>query len=136
MRLSTVQLVLSAGIMFSSLLIWPGDMPGLDRGLGIARAADGLKIDGLSNDPRQFRAQVDQILVKADGLIKKLKGNTTAQATVLDLLQTRDNILREIVKMDGKPGDARWAEQEMKDSVQAMLKLLKEQYDKAAGTTG
>jgi hypothetical protein len=98
---------------------------------GIARAADSLKIDGLPNDPRQFRAQVEQVIAKVDGVVQKLKGNQTAQALVLDLMQTRDNIMREIGKMDGAPGDAKWSPQEMRDSVNAMLRLLKDQYEKA-----
>lgn len=136
MRMTIVRMSLSVGIMLGGLLVWLGNVPGSDRSSGIVLAADGLKIDGLSNDPRQFRAQVDQILARVDSLIKKLKGTPTAQAIALDLMQTRDNILREIVKMEGTPGDAKWTAQEMRESVQAMLKLLKEQYDKAAGADG
>jgi hypothetical protein len=99
-------------------------------------AADAVKIDGLSNDPRQFRIQVDQIIAKTDALIQRLKGNSSAQAIVLDLMQTRDNVLREISKIEASPGDAKWTVKEMRDSVQAMLKLLKDQYEKAEAAGG
>lgn len=134
MRLSAAKMTLLAGTMLVSLLVWLSDMPGSSWGSGIVFAADSLNVEGLPGDPRQFRSQVGQILTKADSLIKKLKANPSTQAIALDLMQTRDNILREIVKMEGAPGDAKWTAQEMKESVQAMLKLLKEQYDKAAGT--
>ncbi|HEX9786138.1 MAG TPA: hypothetical protein VGA56_25855 [Opitutaceae bacterium] len=111
-------------------------MPGSEGNSGVVFAADSLNVEGLPGELRQFRSQVNQILSKADRLIEKLRKIQTAQAMALDLMQTRDNILREIVKMDGAPGDAKWTAQEMRESVQAMLKLLKEQYDKAAGTSG
>jgi len=111
-------------------------MPGGLTGSGIVLAADGLKLEGLSNDPKQFRAQVDQALAKVAGLIEKLKSNPNARPIVLDLMQTRDNVLRELPKIEAAPGDAKWTSQEMRDSVKAMLMLLKDQYDKAAGTAG
>lgn len=102
-------------------------------GSGAVFAADSLNVDSLSKDAKAYRVQVGQILSKVDGVIVKLKANASAQALVLDLEQTRDNILREIPKMEVAPGDAKWTSQEMRDSVQAMLKLMKEQYDKASG---
>ena len=97
----------------------------------VALAADALKTDGLPSDTRQFRAAVDQLIAKVDGVIAKLKGTPGAQGMVLDLMQTRDNVLREISKIDGAPGDAKWTAKEMRESVESMLKLMKEQYDKA-----
>jgi hypothetical protein len=111
-------------------------MPGLDRGYGIVLAAESLTIDGLASDPKQFRAQVDQIIAKVDRLIEKLRGTPTARAIALDLMQTRDNILREISKIEAAPGDAKWTSQDMRESVLSMLRLLKDQYDKAAGMAG
>lgn len=102
----------------------------------VALAADALKADGLPSDPRQFRAAVDQLLAKVDSVIAKLKSTPGAQGMVLDLMQTRDNVLREISKIDGAPGDAKWNAKEMRESVESMLKLMKEQYDKAAATAG
>ena len=99
-----------------------------------ALAADTFKIDGLPSDPRQFRAAVEPMIAKVDSLIGKLKGTPSAQGMVLDLMQTRDNVLREISKIDGAPGDAKWTAKEMRESVQSMLKLMKDQYDKAAGS--
>lgn len=103
-------------------------------GIGaIALAAEAMKIDGLSKDPKQFRVQVEQLLNKTDTLIAKLRGNPAYQAAVLDLLQTRDDIFRELPKVESAPGDAKWTAEEMMESVQSKLKLLKEQYDKASG---
>jgi hypothetical protein len=121
------------GLMVSMLL-------SLVRGLiipvyavgGIAYAAETLKIDGMSDDPKQFHVQVEQLLTKTDSLIAKLRGNPTNQAMVLDLLQTRDDILRELPKIDSAPGDAKWTADEMLRSVKSKLKLLKDQYDKAS----
>lgn len=104
-------------------------------GAGTALAAESLNIEGLPKDARAYRAQVDQILRKVDGLIDKLKENESARALILDLEQTRDNILREIPKMEIAPGDAKWGSQEMRDSVQQMLKLLKDQYEKAVASS-
>ena len=136
MKSTIVKIIISIAMVWGCLLPRFENMPGSDGGPGIVFAADSLNIEGLPSDPRQFRSQVGQILTKADSLVKKLKANPSAQTFALDLMQTRDNILREIVKIDGAPGDAKWTAQEMRESVQAMLKLLKEQYDKAVGTSG
>lgn len=111
--------------------LWLGGA-GPPGSLGIASAADALTIEGLPKDPKAYRAQVDQILKKVDGLIDKLKDNSTATAIVLDLLQTRDDILREIPKVEVKPDGAKWTLQEGRESVDAKLKLLKALYDTAA----
>jgi hypothetical protein len=126
----------AAGMVLGFLLPFPGTLPGPVGDSGIVLAAESLKLDSLSSDPRQFRAQVDQALAKAAALIEKLKGHPNARAAVLDLMQTRDNVLRELPKIEGTPGDAKWGSEEMRDSVKAMLMLLKEQYDKAAGIAG
>ncbi|MER3423534.1 MAG: hypothetical protein C4293_10160 [Nitrospiraceae bacterium] len=106
------------GLFLGWLVPW-ADIPGQSPRWGVVLAADSLKLDGLSQDPRQFRMQVDQILAKA-------------QALVLDLMQTRDNISRKIPKIDAAPGDAKWSSQEMRDSVQAMLMPLKDRYENTA----
>jgi hypothetical protein len=113
-----------------------GDVPDVlewsrPRVVETALAADTLKIDGLSKDSKQFRAQVEQLLKKTDVLIARLRTNPAFQTVVLDLLQTHDDILRELPKIDSAPGDARWTAKEMFESVQSKLKLLKDQYDKA-----
>ena len=131
MREIKVQVVCLGVISLSCLIFGLGDIHGLR---GISFAADVLKIDSLSNDPKQFRTQVDQLISKTDTLIAKLRANPNNQAIVLDLLQTRDDILREIPKIDSAPGDAKWTAREMMESVQSKLKLLKDQYDKAAGS--
>lgn len=124
----------SLGVLsLSCLLFGLGDIRGFRGMSGNALAADVLKIDGLSNDPKQFRIQVNQLISKTDSLITKLRANPNNQAIVMDLLQTRDDILREIPKIDSAPGDAKWTAREMMESVQSKLKLLKDQYDKAAG---
>jgi hypothetical protein len=94
-------------------------------------AADSLKVEGLPDETRQFRAAVESIIKKVDTLIEQLRGKPENQAIVLDLLQTRDDIMREIPKLDGAPGDAKWNPKEMRESVQGKLMLLKNQYEKA-----
>jgi hypothetical protein len=98
-----------------------------------ALAAEELKIEGLPKDPKAFRTQLEQIIAKVDSLIGKLKGNAEALPMVLDLMQTRDNVMRELLKMEVTPDGSKWTLPEGRASVEAMLKLLKAQYDKAAG---
>ena len=131
-----LRMALALAMFWGCMLLRLGEMPGELTGSGIVFAADSLKLEGLSNDPKQFRTQVDQAFAKVAGLIETLKSNPNAQPLVLDLMQTRDNILREIRKIEVAPGDAKWTAQEMRDSVKAMLMLLKDQYEKAAGMAG
>jgi hypothetical protein len=98
-------------------------------------AAEPLKVDGLPDEPRQFRAAVDSVIKKVDTLVEQLRGKADSQAIILDLLQTRDDILREVPKIDASPGDAKWTQKEMRESVQDKLKLLKTQYEKALEST-
>ena len=125
--------VMSQALVFlvGSMMCSVGGPPSLPSSPGLALAADALKIDELPKDSRQFRTQVEQILAKVDSLIGKLKGSPATEAVVLDLIQTRDNVAREVAKIESGPGDAKWASQEMRESVQAMLKLLQDQYEKA-----
>lgn len=129
-----VQVVCLGVISLGCLIFGLDDIHGVRGTSGNALAAEVLKIDGLSSDPKQFRIQVDQLISKTDTLIAKLRANPNNQAIILDLLQTRDDILREIPKIDYAPGDAKWTAREMIESVQSKLKLLKDQYDKAAGS--
>ena len=124
--------VVCLSVISLSCLIFGLDIHGVRGTAGNALAAEVLKIDGLSSDPKQFRIQVDQLISKTDTLITKLRANPNHQAVILDLLQTRDDILREIPKIDSAPGDAKWTAREMMESVQSKLKLLKDQYDKAS----
>ena len=103
---------------------------------GIGHAAESLKTEALATDPAQFRVQVMQAVSRADALIAKLKGKPEAQAAVLDLMQTRDNILRELPKVETKAGDAKWDSKEMRESVADMLRLLKLHYEKAEALAG
>lgn len=134
MHRTMVRMILLGLICGGFIVAGFGDLIGSREMSGMALAADVLKIDGLSTDPKQFRTQVDQLISKTDTLIAKLRANPNNQAIVLDLLQTRDDILREIPKIDSAPGDAKWTAREMIESVQSKLKLLKDQYDKAAGS--
>jgi hypothetical protein len=117
------------------LVVWLGGSVERPGALGLVHAADTLTIEGLPKEPRSYRAQVDQILKKADALIEKLRGKPEARPIVLDLIQTRDNILREISKVESRPDGSKWFDKEMRDSVDAMLKLLKSQYDRAVEAT-
>jgi hypothetical protein len=49
---------------------------------------------------------------------------------VADLMMTRDNVAREIYKVQNKPDGSKWGA-EMRESVDDMLKLLAVQYEKA-----
>jgi hypothetical protein len=124
-------MVLVAMAFSAFLLHQSASIPGQYSGPEMLFAADSLNLEGLPKDPRQFRAHVDQLIGKVDILIKKLKADPKAQTMTLDLIQTRDDILREITKIESAPGDAKWTAGEMRESVQAKLKLLKDQYDKA-----
>jgi hypothetical protein len=119
--------------------VWLGGIVGSKGPSGVpgsAFAAESLNVEGLPKDPKGYRAQVDQILKKADSLIEKLKGNKAAQAVCLDLIQTRDNVLREILKTESTPDGSKWTLDEGRASVDAMLKLLKDQYEKALPMAG
>lgn len=98
-------------------------------------AADTISVDNLPKDAKEFRRSVDQIIKRVDSLLSKLKDKPDALTAWMDLVQTRDNILREIEKLDSKDG-SKWTASEARESVELMLKLLKAQYEKAAGLAG
>lgn len=127
--------ILAAVLVLGCLFVWvmSAGLNGPSSPGSVVFAAESLNIAGLPKEPRAYRVQVEQSLKRVDSLIERLKGKDDVKGLVLDLEQTRDNILREISKIETAPGDAKWTAQEMRDSVDAMLKLLKEQYDKAAG---
>lgn len=130
-RMNLVMIIVIVAV-FGWLHAWPDGLVG-QRAPSVAVAAESLNVEGLPKDPKAFRAQVDQIIAKVDSLLAKLKNNPKATPMVLDLMQTRDNILREILKMEVTPDGAKWTLSEGRASVEAMLRLLKDQYDKAAG---
>ena len=117
---------------FSVLSLWLAGTNTRLGGAALALAAEELKVEGLPIDAKGFRAQIEQILSKVDRLIEKLKGNPNASTMVLDLIQTRDNVLRELPKVETQPAGSKWTEKEARESVDWMLRLLKAQYDKAA----
>lgn len=125
-----------AGMLLGWILLWHVDFSGARPRPGVASAAESLTVDSLPNDARQFRAQVEKIIGKVDTLIEQLRNTPNSRVIILDLIQTRDDILREVPKMDSAPGDAKWSQKEMRESVQDKLRLLKGQYDKAAGLEG
>lgn len=127
MRFKSFPLWLAVGAALGWWLSWAVEPPRL-------AAAETISVDNLPKDAREFRRSVDQIVKKVDGLLGKLKDGA-ADTAKLDLLQTRDNILREIEKLDSKDG-AKWSAAEARESVELMLKLLKAQYEKAAGLAG
>jgi hypothetical protein len=92
--------------------------------------ADSLNIDGLPKDPAAYKSKVDEILAKVDQVIGKMKGDQKNFAIVADLIMTRDNVAREISKVQSKPEGSKWGP-EMRESVDDMLKLLAVQYEKA-----
>lgn len=103
-------------------------------GPDLALAAEELKVEGLPSDPKSFRREVEQIISRVDKLIDRLKGNPTVSTMVLDLIQTRDSVLRELPKVENQPVGSKWSAKEARESVDWMLRLLKAQYDKAAGS--
>ena len=119
---------------FGVLSLWLAGTAVRMGGADLALAAEELKVEGLPSDAKGFRAQIEQIISRVDRLIEKLKGNSEASAMVLDLIQTRDNVLRELPKVETQPAGSKWTEKEARDSVDWMLRLLKAQYDKAASS--
>jgi hypothetical protein len=119
---------------FGVLSLWLGGAPDRVGGAALALAAEELKVEGLSSDAKGFRAQTEQIISKVDRLIEKLKGNPNASTLALDLIQTRDNVLRELPKVENQPVGSNWTEKEARESVDWMLRLLKVQYEKAASS--
>ncbi len=92
--------------------------------------ADSITVDGLPKDPAAYKTKVDEIVGKVDQLIGKIKGDPKKFALVSDLMMTRDNVMREIFKVQNKPDGSKWGA-EMRESVDDMLKLLAVQYEKA-----
>lgn len=125
-----------AGMLLGWILLWHVDLSSVRPRPSVASAAESLAVDSLPNDARQFRTQVEKIISKVDALIEQLRDKPNSRAIILDLLQTRDDILREVPKIDSAPGDAKWSQKEMRESVQDKLRLLKGQYDKATGSEG
>lgn len=125
-RLCSLGLVVLAALGWS--LLWSVEPPQ-------PAAAESLNVDNLPKDAKEFRRSVDQIIKRVDGLLGKLKDKPDALTAWMDLVQTRDNILREIEKLDAKDG-SKWTAGEARESVELMLKLLKAQYEKAAGLAG
>jgi len=119
---------------FGVLSLWLAGTAVRMGGADLALAAEELKVEGLPSDAKGFRAQIEQIISRVDRLIEKLKGNSEASAMVLDLIQTRDNVLRELPKVETQPAGSKWTEKEARESVDWMLRLLKAQYDKAASS--
>ena len=92
--------------------------------------ADELEVEGLPEEPAAYKAKVDGIIAKVDQVINKLKGDKEKFALVSDLMMTRDNVVREIYKVQNKPDGSKWGA-EMRESVDLMLQLLAVQYEKA-----
>lgn len=120
MRKSLTMRALQVFVMAGSLL-WMGTS---------ATWADSITVDGLPKDPAAYKAKVDEIIGKVDQLIGKIKGDAKKFALVSDLMMTRDNVMREVYKVQNKPDGSKWGA-EMRDSVDDMLKLLAVQYEKA-----
>ena len=111
-----------AGVLAAAAFAWMG--PSLSW-------ADELNVEGLPKEPAAYKAKVDEIIAKVDQLIGKLKGDQSKFALVSDLMMTRDNVVREVYKVQNKPDGSKWGK-EMRDSVDEMLKLLATQYEKAS----
>jgi hypothetical protein len=119
---------------FGVLSLWLTGTTARMGGPDLALAAEELKVEGLPSDAKGFRVQIEPIISKVDKLIDKLKGNPNASTMVLDLIQTRDTVLRELPKVENQPAGSKWSEKDARESVEWMLRLLKAQYDKAASS--
>lgn len=98
--------------------------------------ADELNIDNLPKDPKAYRASVEKILKQVDSLVDQLKDKPEALRAVQDLQMTRDNVMREIVKIEAQPDGSKWTAAQMRVSVDLMLALLQKQYEKAQEVAG
>lgn len=107
-----------AGMLLGWILLWNVDLSGLRPRPVVATAADMLTVGVPTHDPRQFRVHVEQIVSKLDALIEQLRGRPNSRAIILDLLQTRDALLREVPNIDSALGDAKWNQKEMPESVE------------------
>ena len=111
-------------------------LAGLLLALGVAWTgtsvswADEIEVEGLPEEPAAYKAKVDGIIAKVDKVIDKLKGDKEKFALVSDLMMTRDNVMREIYKVQNKPDGSKWGA-EMRESVDLMLQLLAVQFEKA-----
>lgn len=95
-------------------------------------SADELNVQNLPKDPAGYRDAIQKLIAKVDALLEKQKGNKQMEAAVQDLLQTRDNIFRELPKVEKAPDGAKWSPEEGRNSVDKMLLDLKLRYDKLA----
>jgi hypothetical protein len=99
--------------------------------------ADELNVENLPKDPKEYRQAIEKIIVKVNALVEKQKNNKQAESSVLDVLQVRDNIFRELPKVEKTvPDGAKWWDAEGRSSVDKMLQLLKLRYDKLASIGG
>ncbi|MFO0774509.1 MAG: hypothetical protein U0172_07595 [Nitrospiraceae bacterium] len=100
-------------------------------GVGMSASwADSLTVEGLPKDAAAYKGKVDEIIAKVDQAIGKIKGDASKFAVVSDLMMTRDNVMRELYKVQNKPEGSKWGA-EMRQSVDQMLQLLATQYEKA-----
>lgn len=99
-------------------------------------AAEPLDVEGLPQHPEAYKQQVDRIVKRVDTLIDKVKAERAGEPALLELVQARDNVQDEAVKVVYHPPESRWTTEEARESTDAMLRVLKAQYDKAAELAG
>lgn len=97
-----------------------------------AQAADELKVEGLPQEPEAYKQQVDRIVDRVDALIDKMKTEKSGDSALLELIQARDNVKEEALKVVYHPEEAKWTTDEARESTDAMLKFMKAQYEKAS----
>lgn len=97
-----------------------------------AQAAGELKVEGLPQEPEAYKQQVDRIVDRVDALIDKMKAEKSGDPALLELIQARDNVKEEALKVVYHPEEAKWTADEARESTDAMLKFMKAQYEKAS----
>lgn len=95
-----------------------------------------LNVEGLSQQPEAYKQQVDRIVNRVDTFIDKMKAEKAGEPVLLELMQARDNVQDEAVKVVYHPPESRWTTEEARESTDAMLRVLKAQYEKAADLAG
>jgi len=97
-----------------------------------AEATEELKVEGLPQEPEAYKRQVDRIVERVDALIDKMSKEKSGEPALLELIQARDNVKEEALKVVYRPEEARWTTEEARESTDAMLKFMKAQYEKAS----
>lgn len=121
------------GTTVLGVALWASGPAIIPGGIQPVWAEDTLDVENIPDDPKALRVKVEKTVGKVDGLINKLKSDPEKAHLVMDLQMTRDNLMRELPKVESGPNGSKWLASDMKESVTSMMKLLALQYEKAQG---